>query len=394
MTMTTIDRGDTQLAERKPINLNIPAGQAMPMLKSVVESQREKLAMVLPKHLTPERLMRVVLVAVSKSRDLQECSINSILQCVMTGAQLGLDCSGVLGSAYMVPFFNKNTGMKEAQFIPGYRGLIDLARRSGQIEDIVAHCVYKGDEFRLELGGDPKLIHVPDLSADRSDDNIIGAYMVARLKGNTFPHYEFVPRSDIEKVRKSSKASGRGPWVDWFAEMCRKTAIRRGIKYLPMSVELSSALELDDRANAIETHVVAAETGSRTQGVLNKITSRGTSEHQSFEPIPGAEQEVDRQQSDAGSDLDAQTTHTEPEPPPAGSGSYSVSSWNDVLEHCEAAAQAAGLSEGDLKKRLASWALVLGVKGAENKTTAQQRVDLIEAVRAGRLGEDGKILPS
>src|SRR6185503_17866365 len=154
---------------RQPVNLNIPAGQAMPTLKNVVEMQRDKLAMVLPKHLSPERLMRVVLVAVSKSKDLQECSINSILQCVMTGAQLGLDCSGVLGSAYMVPFWNSKVQAYEAVFIPGYRGLVDLARRTGEIEDIYAHVVYQDDVFDYELGAEPRLIHKPSATGTRQD---------------------------------------------------------------------------------------------------------------------------------------------------------------------------------------------------------------------------------
>jgi len=264
-------------------------------LKAIIESQKDKLAMVLPKHLTPDRLMRVVLVAVSKSRELQECSIGSILQCVMTGAQLGLDCSGVLGSAYMVPFFNSKTNQKEAQFIPGYRGLIDLARRSGEIEDIYAHCVYRDDAFHLELGAKTELRHTPNLEVPRLDENIVGAYMVAYLKGSDRPHIEFVPRQDIDKVRASSKAGKFGPWKDWFAEMCRKTAVRRGIKYLPMSVELAEAAQLDD-TQFDRTPVIAAST--RNAGLESQLTSRPVSEGQILEPAEDAGEQLDAQQAD------------------------------------------------------------------------------------------------
>ncbi len=205
--------------------------------------------MVLPKHLTPDRLMRVVLAAVSRSQLLQECTVPSILQCVMTGAQLGLDCSGVLGQAYMVPFWNSKINAREATFIAGYRGLIDLARRSGDIARIEAHVVYKDDEFDIEYGLNPKLTHKPNFNVDPEDKNIIGAYMVAELKDGS-RQCEFMTRKEIDKIRNFSKASSKGPWVDWFGEMCRKTVVRRGIKFLPMSIEVAEALERDDESMA------------------------------------------------------------------------------------------------------------------------------------------------
>lgn len=271
-------------------------------LKGMLDASREKLQAVIPRHLNPDRLMRVALVAVSRSTLLQECTVSSILQCVMTGAQLGLDCSGVLGSAYMVPFWNGKAKVREAVFMPGFRGLIDLARRSGEIEDINAHCVYKDDEFDLELGAVPLLKHKPSFESERRDEDIVGAYMVAYLKGNSRPHIEFMPRQDIEKIRRGSKAAfdrdgnPTGPWRDWFPEMCRKSVVKRGIKYLPVSVELTEAISLDNTANdTIEaTQVHSASTGAgRTEKLLSKVTQRPVSEGQTFDPSPDAGGSID-----------------------------------------------------------------------------------------------------
>jgi recombination protein RecT len=224
-------------------------------LKSMLEKRRAAIQDALPRHLTPERLIKVAQVAVSRVPLLQQCTALSLCQCVLQAAQLGLDCSGVLGSAYMVPFYNKKIGAYEAQFIPGYRGLVDLARRSGNIDDIYAQVVYDADEFDIQYGSEPKITHRPSYAAERSDDRIIGAYMVAWVKGAGRPHIEFMTRGELEAVRDSSKGAfdrdGKptGPWRDWFGEMCRKTVVRRGVKMLPMSVELAAALEADNASN-------------------------------------------------------------------------------------------------------------------------------------------------
>lgn len=346
-------------------------------LKALMEAQAEKLRMVLPKHLSPDRLMRVVLVAVSKSELLQKCSISSILQCVMTSAQLGLDCSGVLGSAYMVPFWNKNLSCYEAQLIPGYRGLIDLARRSGEIEDINAHCVYSGDEFDLELGAEPKLRHKPDYNATRTDSDIVGAYMVAYLKGNTRPHIEFVPRSDIDKVRGASKAGQRGPWVDWFAEMCRKTAVKRGIKYLPMSVELAEAVTLDN--DAIErTEVLSAQTNP-TRGadaILNRITSRPVSEGQTLvneetgevidtpsEIVPGADPGV------------VAVVDADP-------GETPISPREQFMVRFDESCDAAEIPNSkERTNALKKWALKSGMVGKEHEASEEAKSALFDAIK-------------
>lgn len=228
-----------------------PPGNAV-NLKSLMNSPAvlNSLREVVAKTLTPERVVKMLVFAASKNPRLYQCTPHSLLKAAMTSAEVGLDCSGTLGRAYLVPYGS------EATFIPGYLGLADLARRSGEIESMDAQVVYKGEKFNLTLGLNPSLIHEPDLFAEKKDEDIVGAYFVAKFKaGGT--HLEWMNRSDIEKIRKRSKAANNGPWVTDYAAMCRKTVLRRGIKFCPLSVESQSLIakaeedEFDEKARPV-----------------------------------------------------------------------------------------------------------------------------------------------
>jgi recombination protein RecT len=347
------------------INLRAPASDSG-QLKSLLNASKDRLAEVLPKHLNPDRMMRVALAAIGKSELLQKCTIGSILQCVMTGGQLGLDCSGVLGSAYMVPFWNSKINSYEAVFIPGYRGLIDLARRSKEIDDISANVVYSGDVFEFELGATPRLKHVPNFTAERRDEDIVGAYMVAFLRGNERPHIEFMTRGDIEKTRASSKGAfdkagnAKGPWRDWFSEMCRKSVVRRGIKYLPMSVEVADALLADDAAET-RTEVFSASTPERTGNLAQKLsapTIRYEPSDEAAEAIDAetgevVAQAVENTQQAAAEAIDAETGEVQPTAgnPHAG---------KDQAESLRREALASDLSGLEWGHFVTSWQTALG----------------------------------
>ena len=217
----------------------------METLRSLLEAAKPSMGQVVPKHVTPERLVKLALVAASRTPLLLQCEPKSIVQGVMTAAQLGLDCGGVLGSAYLVPFKNqKQGGRYEAQLIVGYRGLVDLARRSGEIETIEAHVVYAHDSFEVAYGLDPVLRHVPCLTGDAGDPILV--YAIARLKDGG-RQVEVMTRSEVERIRSRSRAGSSGPWVTDWSEMARKTVVRRLCKYLPLSPELADALAADER---------------------------------------------------------------------------------------------------------------------------------------------------
>lgn len=214
---------------------------------ALIQSKRDEIARALPRHISPDRLLRVVITTLRRNPELASCEQYSLIGAIMQAAQLGLEPDGIMGRAYLVPFRAKDQPLKQVQLIVGYRGLMDLARRSGEIVSIYAHVVRERDQFSVAYGLQPSLTHVPFAGGDAGD--ITGAYAVATFRAGG-AQCEHLWRWEIDDVRKQSKASGSGPWVTHFAEMAKKTAIRRLCKYLPASVELQQALALEDACDA------------------------------------------------------------------------------------------------------------------------------------------------
>lgn len=205
---------------------------------------KNQIALALPKHMTADRLARIALTEIRKTPKLAQCDQASFLGAVMQCAQLGLEPGGALGHAYLIPFGN------QVQFIVGYRGMIDLARRSGQIVSIEAREVYEADKFKVRFGLDPDLQHEPAWEqADRG--KLRAVYAVAKLKDGGV-QFEVMSKAEIDKIRAQSKAgaSSSSPWTTHYNEMAKKTVIRRLFKYLPVSIELSQAVVLDEQAEA------------------------------------------------------------------------------------------------------------------------------------------------
>lgn len=212
----------------------------------------------LPRHMTGERMARIATTELRKTPKLMACNPMSFLGAVIQCAQLGLEPGNALGHAYILPFEKRQkvggqwqTVDTEAQLIIGYRGMIDLARRSGQILSLSAQAVYQGDEFDCVFGLDPTLRHVPDFNnpARATADNLSFVYAVAKLKdGGT--QFAVMSRAEITAIRSRSKAGESGPWVTDYEAMALKTVIRRLFKYLPVSIEMQRAVALDEKAEA------------------------------------------------------------------------------------------------------------------------------------------------
>lgn len=205
------------------------------IFQQALAEKRGAIAGRLPSHMNPDRLIKIALTAAAKNPKILDCDRESVMLSVMQAAELGLEPGGALGEGYLVPYG------RTCQFIPGYRGLISLARRSGQIISIEAHAVFEQDEFTVEFGLDPKLIHRPTMKAERGV--VIAFYSVAKLQGGGI-QYDYMTKADVDAIRSRSKASGSGPWVTDYNEMGKKTVIRRLFKALPVSVELCRALEI------------------------------------------------------------------------------------------------------------------------------------------------------
>ena len=212
-------------------------------LLAKVASFQTEFASVLPGRaaLTPERFVRVVQTAIRTTKNLADCTPQSVMGAVMTAAQLGLELNTPLGHAYLIPFRNKR-GYFECQLIIGYKGYIDLARRSGNIESITARVVHENDEFEVAYGIDDKLIHVPEMHGERGA--AWAYYGVAKYQGGGY-NFIVLTRDDVEKIRARSKAKDNGPWVTDFDAMACKSCIRQLVKFLPLSVELAQAAAAD-----------------------------------------------------------------------------------------------------------------------------------------------------
>lgn len=197
----------------------------------------------LPKHMDPDRLARVALTTIRTTPKLLECNIQSLMAAVMQSAQLGLE-PGLLGHCYIIPYG------KEAQFIIGYKGMIDLARRSGNIESITVEPVYKNDYFKFKRGlNQDEFEHIPwDMRDDKEFDGpgeLVRVYLIARFKNGGY-YFHRMSKSEIDAHRKRSKASGNGPWVTDYEEMAKKTVVRSAWKWLPISIDIAKQVLTSD----------------------------------------------------------------------------------------------------------------------------------------------------
>lgn len=208
-------------------------------LAQLITRMQPEIAKALPAHMNPERMARIATTTLRQTPQLASCTPESFLGALLTASQLGLE-PGPIGEAYFVPF-NTKTGMV-CQFIPGYRGLIKLARNSGQLVDIWAEIVYEEDEFTVSYGLHRDLVHKPKMGADRGKP--VYVYAAAELKDGGRP-FVVLTIAEVEAIRNRSKASKNGPWMTDWAAMAKKTAVKQLSKWLPLSAEFNTAAVLD-----------------------------------------------------------------------------------------------------------------------------------------------------
>ena len=209
----------------------------------LIRRMEPQIRKALPSVITPERFTRMVLTALSSSPKLQACTPMSFMGAMMQAAQLGVEPNTPLGQAYLIPYGNA------CQFQLGYKGLIDLAYRSGEVSSIQAHEVHENDTFTYEYGLEPKLRHVP-AQTDRGP--VTFYYAVLKLK-NGGVGFEVMSREDVEKfAMKKSKAYNNGPWKTDFDEMAKKTVLKKVLKYAPLKTEFARAVASDESVKTIK----------------------------------------------------------------------------------------------------------------------------------------------
>lgn len=233
-------------------NGNNDNGNAVIPFPRMLEQFKGEIARALPKHINPDRMARIALTAFRMTPKLGECEPASIFAAVIQSSQLGLEV-GLMGEAHLVPYGSK------CQLIPGYQGLMKLARNSGLVQDIYAHEVREKDTFDVVFGLDRSLVHQPLKrfgfpASDEDRGEIVGFYAVGRFKDGTST-FVAMSRFEVEKLRDNSKGYQAAKrykkvslWDTDFLSMGLKTAIRRLCKFLPKSPELAAALALDAAA--------------------------------------------------------------------------------------------------------------------------------------------------
>ncbi len=205
---------------------------------------KQQLAMALPKFFDTDRFVRSAISEFRLNPALQECSVPSVLGFFMQAAMFGLEPgSSVLGQCYPVPFNNKATGMREVQFILGYKGMKSLVDRSEKIMKIETHCVYEKDEIEVTYGLKSDLKHKPYLEGDPGA--IIGAYCIAHFNDGGH-QFVYMPKHKIDQHRKCSKGGNYGPWVTDYDVMAEKTCFRSLFRWLPVSIDAVKAVSRDE----------------------------------------------------------------------------------------------------------------------------------------------------
>ncbi|MEG2811727.1 MAG: recombinase RecT [Clostridium sp.] len=258
--MATNDSIKNKLAKKQEQKAISPMESFQGVLTKQLGTQFKAIQSLVPKHVTPERLCRIGLNAVSRNPQLMNCTPETIIGSIVNCASLGLE-PNLLGHAYIVPFKNNKTGRMEAQFQVGYKGALDLVRRTGAVSTITAHEVYEGDKFDYAYGLDEKLTHIP--CGEDDENKITHFYACYRLKdGGT--GFVVMSKKQMDNHRDKftkSKYKGQvtGPWKDHYVSMGLKTVILKLIKYMPISIEqqenkaILEGLQRDNTVMTIKT---------------------------------------------------------------------------------------------------------------------------------------------
>ena len=225
-------------AEQKPQTI----GQLLLSKKSQIEK-------ALPKHMTADKVLRIVMTEITRNADLKKCSSESLVTAIIQSSQLGLHPDSLTGEAYLIPYNNSKKGIHECQFMIGYKGMIRLAYNSGQILNIDAQVVHENDEFSICFGSDQYLTFIPTL---KNRGEVKCYYAIVHMK-NGGSQFIVMSKEDIDKHKAYSKTANStySSWSTHYDEMAKKTCIKAVLKYLPRSSEdlnLIMASALDDQA--------------------------------------------------------------------------------------------------------------------------------------------------
>lgn len=230
-------------------------------LPAMLEAFKRQIAVALPSHLTADRMSRLALTAFNQNPTLAKCEPLSVFASVIVAAQLGLEI-GIDGQGYLVPYYDNRAKKYRAQFIPGWKGRVELVHRAGKAS-VWTGAVFKGDKFAFQLGDEPYCRHQPMGESDEVKANLTHVYAIGRIKGQDTPIIEVWTKARVERhLARYNKVGDKhyalvndNNWIQY----AKKVALLQVEKYLPKSVEQRAADALERGAEVDLQAVIEGE---------------------------------------------------------------------------------------------------------------------------------------
>ncbi len=269
-------------------------------IRSIINSKeaQEQIARALPRHMTAERFARIAITATTRTPKLLECTQASLMQCLLDLSAMGLEPDG--RRAHLIPYRDNRNNVTICTLIVDYKGLVELIRRSGDVISLRSETVCENDAFEWVNG---EITHSVNWRKPRGE--VEAVYAVAVLKGGETQTVTMT-RDEVEGIRKRSRAGTSGPWITDWAEMAKKTAVRRLSKMLPLSSEIMSHVEKDDAQFAMR-NVTPSLVVSENPILADPYAEPDPKPEQSLEPVAESPIEVseDTERAELMSDIKA-----------------------------------------------------------------------------------------
>jgi recombination protein RecT len=296
----------------------VDVNQQMTALAAELDRRQALMAESAASLIDPVKMKGIVLSTFSRTPSLWDCDPISIARAVVEASQAGLMPTGSLGGAYLVPFWNSKTGKREAQLIIGYTGLVQLARRSGEVIRCEARVVRAADEFAFGYGLDPYLTHTPAMGVPEDANNpLTHAYAVATFRDGS-KQFDVMSAAEILAIKARSKSRDRegnptGPWVTDEAEMWKKTPLRRLSKMLPLTIEAQRVLDSEEETD-FERAAGGRSVAPGRSAAPSRIAARLGATTSAAPASPSADQRPVQADTTGGTPSDPAAAEPSPEP--------------------------------------------------------------------------------
>ncbi len=254
---------------------------------------KEAIGKALPKHMTPDRFLRIAITATMRTPKLLQCTQESLFGCLLALSQAGLEPDG--RRAHLIPFENRKNNTVECTLILDYKGLAELVMRSGLVSSVHADVVCQNDDFEYDRGFIVR--HKINFKEPRGE--AYAAYAVIRFKDGT-EKTEVMPQEDIYAIRNRGQGwqafkkgyAKQSPWDPKEPvierEMWKKTAFRRASKWVPLSAEIREVIESEDKTETIRDigpAEVVRQTGSKADALAGILAARVARDEQESETV-------------------------------------------------------------------------------------------------------------